>query len=45
MAPRDRVRAQKRCSNAKLRGLGYEFAYPTFREGYREAIKTYRGGS
>jgi len=42
---RDRVRAQKRCSNAKLRGLGYEFAYPTFREGYREAIKTYRGGS
>jgi len=42
---RDRIRAQKRCSNAKLRGLGYEFAYPTFREGYREAIKTYRGGS
>jgi len=41
---RDRVRAQKRCSNAKLRGLGYEFAYPTFREGYREAIKTYRDG-
>jgi nucleoside-diphosphate-sugar epimerase len=28
-----RLRADKRCSNAKLRTLGYEFAYPTFREG------------
>jgi nucleoside-diphosphate-sugar epimerase len=28
-----RLRADKRVSNAKLRGLGYEFAYPTFREG------------
>jgi len=37
---RDRVRRRKRCSNAKLRGLGYEFAYPTFREGYRSAIET-----
>jgi nucleoside-diphosphate-sugar epimerase len=35
---RDRIRAQKRCSNAKLRGLGYTFTYPTFREGYREAL-------
>jgi nucleoside-diphosphate-sugar epimerase len=35
---RARIRAQKRCSNAKLRGLGYEFAYPTYREGYREAV-------
>jgi len=35
---RDRIRAQKRCSNEKLRGLGYAFTYPTFREGYREAI-------
>jgi nucleoside-diphosphate-sugar epimerase len=38
---RDRIEAQKRCSNAKLRGLGYEFRYPTFREGYREAIAAY----
>jgi nucleoside-diphosphate-sugar epimerase len=36
---RDRIRAQKRCSNDKLRGLGYTFTYPTFREGYREAIE------
>jgi nucleoside-diphosphate-sugar epimerase len=35
---RQRLRASKRCSNAKLRELGYEFAYPTFREGYREAV-------
>jgi nucleoside-diphosphate-sugar epimerase len=36
---RDRIRAQKRCSNDKLRGMGYAFTYPTFREGYREAIE------
>jgi nucleoside-diphosphate-sugar epimerase len=41
---RDRIRAQKRCSNAKLRELGYEFACPTFREGYREAIGVHRDG-
>ena len=39
---RDRIRAQKRCSNDKLRGLGYAFAYPTFREGYREAIEAHQ---
>ncbi len=33
-----RIRADKRCSNGKLRGLGYEFAYPTYREGYRDAV-------
>jgi len=38
---RDRIEAQKRCSNAKLRGLGYSFQYPTFREGYREALAAY----
>jgi nucleoside-diphosphate-sugar epimerase len=37
-AARRRILTSKRCSNEKLRGLGYEFAYPTFREGYREAI-------
>jgi nucleoside-diphosphate-sugar epimerase len=36
---RQRLRANKRCSNEKLRTLGYEFAYPTFREGYREAVE------
>lgn len=37
---RDRIRAQKRCANNKLRALGYTFTYPTFREGYREAVET-----
>jgi len=41
-ATRRRIRTSKRCSNAKLRDLGYEFAYPTFREGYRPAIERYR---
>ncbi|MFC4990268.1 SDR family oxidoreductase [Saliphagus infecundisoli] len=39
---RRRILTSKRCSNAKLRELGYEFAYPTFREGYRAAIEEYR---
>ncbi|MFB6211373.1 MAG: SDR family oxidoreductase [Halobacteriales archaeon] len=37
-----RIRTEKRCSNVKLRELGYEFAYPTYREGYRAAIRRYR---
>jgi nucleoside-diphosphate-sugar epimerase len=41
-AARRRVLTSKRCSNDRLRGLGYEFAYPTYREGYRAAIKEYR---
>ena len=28
----------KRVSNALLRGTGFEFAYPSFREGYREVL-------
>lgn len=36
-----RLRGQKRCSNARLRALGYEFLRPTFRAGYREAIEAY----
>ncbi|KQR80144.1 NAD(P)-dependent oxidoreductase [Arthrobacter sp. Leaf337] len=28
----------KRCSNALLRSTGFEFAYPTFREGYRSIL-------
>lgn len=38
---RRRIRADKRCSNDRLRELGYEFDYPTFREGYREAVASY----
>ncbi|MFU8868959.1 SDR family oxidoreductase [Natronococcus sp.] len=41
-AARRRILTSKRCSNEKLRQLGYELAYPTFREGYREAIDARR---
>lgn len=37
-----RLRTSKRCSNELLRSLGYHFQYPTFREGYDEAITSYR---
>ena len=36
-----RIRTSKRCSNDLLRTLGYEFAYPTFRAGYRAPIDAY----
>jgi nucleoside-diphosphate-sugar epimerase len=35
---RRRLTADKRCSNDRLRDLGYEFRYPTFREGYRQVL-------
>jgi nucleoside-diphosphate-sugar epimerase len=28
----------KRCSNARLRSTGFEFQYPSFREGYRDIL-------
>ncbi|WP_336329038.1 SDR family oxidoreductase [Haloarcula sp. CGMCC 1.2071] len=37
-----RIQTSKRCSNDRLRELGYEFEYPTFREGYRDAVRNYR---
>ncbi|AGN02041.1 NAD-dependent epimerase/dehydratase [Salinarchaeum sp. Harcht-Bsk1] len=36
-----RLRTSKRCSNDLLHEVGYELAYPTFREGYRQAIEAY----
>jgi len=39
-----RLRTSKRCSNDLLRELGYEFAYPTFREGYRAAVDAFERG-
>lgn len=39
-----RVQTSKRCSNARLRGLGYEFVHPTFRSGYRDAVRAFRAG-
>ncbi|EMA36706.1 SDR family oxidoreductase [Halococcus hamelinensis] len=41
-AARRRVETSKRCSNDKLRELGYEFAFPTYREGYRAAVAAFR---
>ena len=40
---RRRIETSKRCSNEKLRALGYEFRYPTFRAGYSDAIAAYLG--
>ena len=42
VAAERRIRTSKRCSNDRLRALGYEFAYPTFREGYRDAVRSFR---
>ena len=41
---RRRLLTSKRCSNDRVRELGYAFRYPTYREGYREAIDAYREG-
>ncbi len=43
-AARRRILTSKRCSNERLRDLGYEFQYPTYREGYRAAVDAYRAG-
>ncbi|MGQ3328576.1 NAD-dependent epimerase/dehydratase family protein [Halorubrum sp. FL23] len=37
-----RIRTSKRCSNDRLRALGYELAYPTFRKGYCDAVRAFR---
>ncbi|QTF92843.1 SDR family oxidoreductase [Halomonas sp. BM-2019] len=34
-----RRRASKRCSNARLLASGYEFRYPSYREGYAQVLK------
>ncbi len=36
--PSERHLANKRCSNARLRAAGYQFRYPTFRDGYRSLL-------
>ena len=40
---RRRLTTSKRCSNHTLRSLGYEFRYPTYREGFRPAIEAATG--
>jgi nucleoside-diphosphate-sugar epimerase len=34
-------RLNKRCRNARLRETGYQFRYPTFREGYRPVVQAF----
>jgi nucleoside-diphosphate-sugar epimerase len=34
-------RLNKRCRNARLRGAGYRFEYPTFREGYPAIVREF----
>lgn len=41
-AARRRIRTDKRCRNDRLRALGYDLQYPTFREGYRPVVESYR---
>ena len=44
-AARRRILTSKRCSNDRVRELGYGFRYPTYREGYRAAIDAYHAGN
>ena len=37
--PERRMRGNKRCSNQRLLAAGYDFKYPSFREGYHSLIK------
>ncbi|HAS51203.1 MAG TPA: NAD(P)-dependent oxidoreductase [Gammaproteobacteria bacterium] len=36
--PATRMRASKRCCNARLRASGFQFRYPSYREGYAELL-------
>lgn len=38
---RERIAADKRCSNKKLREFGYRFKYPTFRDAYADITTGY----
>lgn len=38
---RERIAADKRCSNEKLREFGYRFKYPSFRDGFSDIISGY----
>lgn len=40
--PRRQLRSNKRCSNRRLLESGYEFSYPTFKDGYRSLIAEYQ---
>ncbi|MDZ7850764.1 MAG: SDR family oxidoreductase [Halodesulfurarchaeum sp.] len=44
-ATRQRIVASKRCSNQKLREIGYEYRFPTAYDGYEPAIEAARDGA
>ncbi|HRX71352.1 MAG: SDR family oxidoreductase [Candidatus Competibacteraceae bacterium] len=37
--PTTRIRASKRCSNARLRATGFQFRYPGYRDGYAAILQ------
>lgn len=39
--PAEAARLNKRCTNERLRDTGYEFRYPTFREGYPAIVDAF----
>lgn len=39
-----RLRTSKRVANDRLREVGYDLEFPTFREGYRKAVKQFVSG-
>lgn len=39
------LRANKRCSNARLRAAGFRFRYPSYQEGYGDLLKNYALGA
>ena len=39
---RRRIHTSKRCDNDRLRQMGYKFDYPTYRDGYQDAVESYR---
>ncbi len=43
-SPPRKTRSNKRCRNRKLKGSGYEFLYPTYREGYADLIRSVQRG-
>ena len=40
--PATRLRASKRCSNARLRATGFRFRYPSYRDGYAALLNANR---
>lgn len=39
--PGETTRLNKRCRNTRLRDAGYEFTYPSFREGYLDIVRAF----